>query len=228
MNDLSSFYKKFNIKPHNTELYEVAFTHSSFNNEAKTAHHDYERLEFLGDSVLDFVIATSLFKKFPNLKEGELTKIKSNLVQSKTLADISRKVDFVKYIRHGHSLKDLDILNNNSILEDVFEAVVAAIFLDQGIKFTISFINKIFKYEINNIASLEVTDYKSILQEAMQAEFRESVKYIVINQSGPAHDKTFEVNVYFNDILLGTGVGKSKKEAEQRAAKDALSKKAPN
>ena len=223
---LSSFFEKYKIKPNNSNIYDLAFTHSSFNSEAKTSHHDYERLEFLGDSVLDFVIAKMLYIAFPDLREGDLTKTKSFLVQSKTLASIARKEGFIKYIKIGHSLNEKDVLQNNSILEDVFEAVVGAIYLDQGINFVSDFIKKIFKEEIENFDFSLVTDYKSILQEAMQAEYRESVQYKVVDEKGPPHIKTFYVEVYFNDLLLGKGVGKSKKEAEQMAAKDALDKKA--
>lgn len=226
MEELSSFFNKFNIKPNNKELYELAFTHSSFNSDAKTSHHDYERLEFLGDSVLDFVIATELFKEYPTMREGDLTKAKSLLVQSKSLASLARKNDFIKYIRIGHSLNTSDVLNNNSILEDVFEAVIGATFLDQGIEFTTKMISSIFNDEVKNFDFNELRDYKSILQEAMQAEYRESVVYKVIDEKGPPHSRTFYVEVLFNNIILGKGEGKSKKEAEQEAAKDALSKKA--
>lgn len=226
MEELSSFFEKFNIKPNNIELYELAFTHSSFNSDAKTSHHDYERLEFLGDSVLGFVIATELFREFPNAREGDLTKAKAYLVQSKSLASLARKNDFIKYIRIGHSLTIKDLINNNSILEDVFEAVIGAIFQDQGIEFVANIISNIFKDEIKNFNFEDLRDYKSILQEAMQAEYRESVQYKVIDEKGPPHYRTFYVEVSFNNIVLGRGEGKSKKEAEQNAAKDALDKKA--
>lgn len=226
MEELSSFFNRFNIKPNNVELYELAFTHSSFNSDAKTSHHDYERLEFLGDSVLGFVIATELFREFPSAREGDLTKAKAYLVQSKSLASLARKNDFIKYIRIGHSLTINDLINNNSILEDVFEAVIGAIFQDQGIEFVTNIISYIFKDEIKNFKFEDLRDYKSILQEAMQAEYRESVQYKVIDEKGPPHFRTFYVEVSFNNIVLGKGEGRSKKEAEQNAAKDALDKKA--
>lgn len=226
MEDLSSFFKKYNIKPKNEELYELAFTHASFNSDAKTRHHDYERLEFLGDSVLDFVIATKLYLIHPELREGDLTKAKALLVQSKSLASLARKEEFTRYIRIGHSLTIKDVEENNSILEDIFEAVIGAIYLDQGINFVTKFIFRIFKDELYNIDIDELKDYKSLLQEAMQAEYRESVQYKVIEEKGPPHYRTFFVEVSFNGIVLGHGKGKSKKEAEQNAAKDALTKKA--
>ncbi len=226
MEDLSSFFNKYEIKPKNKDLYEMAFTHASFNSDAKTSHHDYERLEFLGDSVLDFVVATSLYLLHPEMREGDLTKVKAYLVQSKSLASLARKEGFIRYIRIGHSLNEKDVLNNNSILEDVFEAVIGATYLDQGINFVSKMIYKIFINEMKNIKLDDLKDYKSMLQEAMQAEYRESVQYRVTDEKGPPHFRTFYVEVLFNDIVLGKGEGKSKKEAEQNAARDALNKKA--
>ena len=223
---LNDFFTKFGIKPNNIELYEMAFTHSSFNSDANTHHHDYERLEFMGDSVLGFVIASMLFKAHPSMLEGELTKAKSYLVQTDYLSDLAKQEHYAELIRAGHSLTNKDIRNNKSILEDVFEAVIGAIYLDQGIEVATRFIKTLYKDEINNFVITEMKDYKSMLQEAMQAEYRESVKYKVTQEKGPPHDRTFFVEVSFNNIILGRGVGKSKKIAEQNAAKDALSKKA--
>ena len=223
---LNDFFTKFGIKPNNIELYEMAFTHSSFNSDANTHHHDYERLEFMGDSVLGFVIASMLFKAHPSMLEGELTKAKSYLVQTDYLSDLAKQEHYDELIRAGHSLTNKDIRNNKSILEDVFEAVIGAIYLDQGIEVATRFIKTLYKDEINNFVITEMKDYKSMLQEAMQAEYRESVKYKVTQEKGPPHDRTFFVEVSFNNIILGRGVGKSKKIAEQNAAKDALSKKA--
>jgi len=226
MKDINEFFKEFQINPKNPDLYDLAFTHSSFNSDAKTSHHDYERLEFLGDSVLSFVVARELFIHHPEMREGELTKAKSFLVQSKSLANFARKIGLPDYIKIGHSLNTESLLNNNSILEDVFEAVLGAIFLDQGIAFAAKYIKKIFMDDIINFSMDELQDYKSLLQEAMQAEYRQSVKYKVIDEKGPPHHKTFFVEVSFNGIVLGTGQGKTKKEAEQNSAKDALNKKA--
>lgn len=225
-NSLEPFFQKFNITPHNKELYEMAFTHSSFNSDAKTTHHDYERLEFIGDSVLGFVVASLIYKYHPEMKEGEMTRTRSSLVQSMSLAKYATKLGYNQYIRAGHSLSKEEAMHNHNILEDVFEAVIGALYLDQGILFCIEFITKIFEKDVINFRLEDSKDYKSMLQEAMQAEYRESVSYRVVNEFGPPHDKTFEVEVLFNDCILGHGIGKSKKEAEQRAASDALKKKA--
>lgn len=226
MKNLNEFFLKYNIKPRNKELYEMAFTHSSFNSDAKTHHHDYERLEFIGDSVLGFVIAGTLFKTHPEMREGDLTKAKSFLVQTEYLANLARRENYTDFIRAGHSLTVEEATKHNSILEDIFEAVIGAIYLDQGIKFTTRFIRNIYGDDVKNFELTDLKDYKSILQEAMQAEYRESVIYKVIDEKGPPHNKTFFVEVKFNGLVLGRGKGKSKKQAEQNAAKEALSKKA--
>lgn len=226
MKSLIHFYKKFNIKPKNTDLYEMAFTHSSFNCDAKTQHHDYERLEFIGDSFLGFVVASLLYKYHDEMLEGDLTKAKASLVQSKALANYSIKLGYQEFIRAGHSLKVEDAINNKSILEDIFEAVIGAIYLDQGIEFGIRYITNIFEEDVKNFNIEEIKDYKSMLQEAVQGEHRESVTYKTVMEKGPQHDKTFFVEVYFNKMVLGKGSGRSKKEAEQAAACDALKKKA--
>lgn len=226
MKNLNDFFLKYNIKPCNKELYEMAFTHSSFNSDAKTHHHDYERLEFIGDSVLGFVIAGTLFKTHPEMREGDLTKAKSFLVQTEYLANLARRENYTDFIRAGHSLTVEEATKHNSILEDIFEAVIGAIYLDQGIKFTTRFIRNIYGDDVKNFELTDLKDYKSILQEAMQAEYRESVIYKVIDEKGPPHNKTFFVEVKFNGLVLGRGEGKNKKQAEQNAAKEALSKKA--
>ncbi len=226
MKSIDEFLKKYGIETNNKNLYEMAFTHSSFNSDAKTHHHDYERLEFIGDSVLGFVIATLLFKEHSNMLEGALTKARSYLVQSEYLANLARKEGYPEFIRAGKSLSSNDIVNNQSILEDVFEAVIGAVYLDKGIFFAQKFIKNIYKDEIKKFTLDEIKDYKSILQEAMQAEYRESVNYKIVFEKGPPHNRTFFAEVSFNGIVLGRGEGKSKKIAEQEAAKDALSKKA--
>lgn len=226
MKDISEFFKKYGIVTNNPEIYIRAFTHSSFNSDAKTQHHDYERLEFMGDSVLGFVIASLLFKAHPEMREGDLTKSKSFLVQTNYLASLAKREHYDDFIRAGHSLTIEEAINNKSILEDIFEAVIGAMYLDQGIEFVSNFIKKIYGDDIKNFVLTEIKDFKSMLQEAMQAEYRESVEYRVIDEKGPPHDRTFVVEVLFNDIVLGRGYGKSKKAAEQMAAEDALKKKA--
>ena len=133
MRDINEFFNKYKINPQNVELYEMAFTHASCNSDQKTSHHDYERLEFMGDSVLGFVIASLLFKYHPDMREGELTKAKSYLVQTEFLAKLARQEHYEDFIRIGHSLEIEDVVENKSILEDVFESVIGAMYLDKGL-----------------------------------------------------------------------------------------------
>lgn len=224
MKDVNELLKKFKIKPHNLELFEVAFTHSSYNADAKTKHHDYERLEFLGDSVLGCVVSELAYKSHPDMAQGPLTKLKNALVSSHALANFAREYKFEEYIRVGNSFSN-NISKSDSLLEDVFEAFVGALFLDQGFQYTRKFLIKTLYSNIQSFQVEDSTDYKSRLQEEMQAEHRESVIYELIKEEGPSHDKTFTVKVSFDGVTLGVGVGPTKKKAEQEAAKIALAKK---
>ncbi len=217
--------KDLNIPFHNLSLYELAFTHSSYNADAHTFHHDYERMEFLGDSVLGFVIASLVYKTYPELGQGDLSKLRSALVKTSSLANYARKYNFQDYIKVGNSYAN-DLAKSDNVLEDVFEAFIAAIYLDLGFKSARNFINLTFYDDVLHYDLNQIKDYKSRLQEEMQAEYRDSVTYEVVKESGPSHKKTFTVCVKFDDVILGYGVGRTKKEAESNAAKEALSKKA--
>ena len=225
MKDLREFLKQFNIEPKHPVLYEQAFTHPSYNADANTKHHDYERLEFLGDSVIDLCIAEMSFISRSDLNQGNLTKMRAALVNTNGLSNMARKYNLHEYIRLGNSFSG-DISKANHILENVFEAFIGALYLDQGFKNTKEVLVNMFLDQIKKFSIDELTDYKSKLQEEIQAEHRESVTYELIGESGPAHDKRFKVRVLFDGIELGTGEGSTKKEAEQLAAKAALEKEA--
>lgn len=225
MHDLTDLYKEFNIKPNNELLYDLAFTHSSFNADNKTHHHDYERLEFLGDSIVGLVVATLAFNERKELNQGDLTKLRSNLVKTSSLANYARQYSLLKFVQFGNSYVENN-RNQDGLLEDVFEAFMGAVYLDKGFNFAFNLIKKIFNKDIISFSKKEITDYKSKLQEAMQAEHRKSVYYKLVSSNGPAHEKTFNIAVYFDNQLLAVGEGKSKKEAEQAAAKAALRKAA--
>ena len=225
MKDLKEFLKQFNIEPKHPVLYEQAFTHPSYNADANTKHHDSERLEFLGDSVIDLCIAEMSFVARSDLDQGNLTKMRAALVNTNGLSKMARKYNLHEYIRLGNSFSG-DISKANHILENVFEAFIGALYLDQGFKNTKEVLVNMFLSQIKNFNVDELTDYKSKLQEEIQAEHRESVTYELIGESGPAHDKRFKVRVLFDGIELGTGEGSTKKEAEQLAAKAALEKEA--
>lgn len=224
-NKVNDLLDKFQIKPNDITLYELAFTHSSYNVDVNTKHQDYERLEFVGDSVINFVVADLAFSIHIEMTQGDLSKLRAAIVQSKSLADKALMYHFDDYIRLGHSLPE-NTRTSKRILEDVFEAFIGAMYFDQGVNFTYKFVKNLFVDDVKNFEMTQVKDYKSELQEEMQAEHREVVKYIVVEERGPAHDKVFVVKVTYNDVTLGIGEGKTKKDAEQNAACDALRKKA--
>ena len=225
MRDLREFLSQFNITPKHLLLYEQAFTHPSYNADANTKHHDYERLEFLGDSVISVCVAEMSYIARSDLDQGNLTKMRAILVNTNGLSSLARKYNLYEYIRLGNSFSG-DISKANHILENVFEAFIGALYLDQGFKVTKNVLVDMFVKEIKTFNIDELTDYKSKLQEEIQAEHRESVSYELIGETGPAHAKRFKVRVLFDGIELGEGEGSTKKEAEQLAAKAALEKKA--
>lgn len=225
MHNLDELSRIIGIDFVDRNLYETALTHPSYNADAKTKHQDYERLEFMGDAVLGFVCADLIFKNHHGLDQGNMTKLRSNLVKSSALAGYARNISLASFIKTGHSIDPKNINKSDKILEDVFEALIGAIFLDHGMDVAYNFLKGILIDLIVNFDASTLTDYKTRLQEEMQAEYRDSVKYIVVETTGPAHDRRFKVNVLFNDIVLGCGEGKSKKEAQEAAAKDALEKR---
>ena len=225
MNNVSDLLKKLHITYKNLAIYEQALTHPSYNGDANTKHQDYEKLEFMDDSVLGYVTADLVYKNRPEMSEGDLTKLRSVLVSTKPLAAYARKINLDQYVRIGHSITASQVKESDKILENVFESLIGAIYLDAGLKAAYRFIKYILLKDIKSYDADNLTDYKTKLQEEIQAEHRDAVQYVTISQSGPAHDRTFTVQVKYNDIVLGTGTGKSKKKAEEMAAKDALSKR---
>ena len=225
MKPITELLAKLNIKAKHISLYETAFTHSSYNADANTKHHDYERMEFLGDSVIGMVVSEISYGARPEMTQGPLTKMKSVLVSTDSLAELARKYNFPNYIRVGNSFSG-DISKAKHLLEDVFEAFIGALYLDQGFDITRKLLIDIFINPIKNYNEEDSTDYKSKLQEEIQAEHRESVVYKIISETGPAHDRRFVVAVMFDGMELGRGEGTTKKQAEQMAAKLALQKEA--
>ena len=223
--DLIELLHFFDISPRDTYYYELALTHPSCNSDLNTKHQDYERLEFVGDSVIGFVSADLIFKLHPELDQGYMSKLRSYLVCSKSLANYSRKYNIYELIRIGHSISKEQLEKSDKILEDVFEAFMGAIYLDQGIEVAYKVIEKILFEDVKKTSLDDIVDAKTRLQEEMQSEYREAVHYELIDEFGPSHDRTFVSQVIFNGIVLGKGQGKSKKAAEEAAAKDALSKR---
>lgn len=212
------FLEKYNIKFNNEDLLNKALTHSSYANEH--GGEDYERLEFLGDAVLEIVISEYLYLNSDE-EEGGLSKIRASYVCETALARYAKDIDLPDYIKLGKGQKDLI---NNAIVADVFESLMAAIYLDQGIeKVKKIFYDIIVPYIESNTIFLE--DAKSALQEMVQTT-RKSLEYVVVKESGPAHDKKYTIEVLVDNIVYGRGFGNSKKEAEQMAALDAINKRA--
>lgn len=210
------------IIPNNMELFLTAFTHSSYCNENKETE-SYERLEFLGDKVLDFIVSEYLYIN-RHLVEGEMTKVRASHVCEDALSEYSLNCHFDEYLRLGKGEEITGGRHKKAILADVFEAFIGALYIDQGIDKTKEFVNSTVIKSINKNEEI-FNDYKSRLQEFVQTD-KKSLEYVLVSEKGPSHDKEFEVNVVVENIIYGKGIGKTKKEAEQNAAKDALNKMA--
>ena len=214
--------EELNVIPNDKSLFETAFTHSSYCNENKDTE-SYERLEFLGDKVLDFIVSEYLYIN-RHLFEGEMTKLRAAHVCEDALSEYALNSHFDEYLRLGRGEELTGGRKKKAILADSFEAFIGALYIDQGIEKTKQFVMSTVIKSINKNEEL-FNDYKSVLQELVQTN-KKSLEYVLIRETGPSHDKEFEVNVIVENIVYGTGIGKTKKEAEQNAAKDALSKKA--
>ncbi|MBQ6847479.1 MAG: ribonuclease III [Clostridia bacterium] len=206
----------------NEKLLINALTHSSYANEARDGISSNERLEFLGDSVLSIVVSEYIYKTFKKLPEGELTKLRASLVCEKSLCQFSRELELGKYLRLGKGEEKGGGRERDSILADAFEAVLAAIYLDGGFENAKKHVMRFITDELKHTDDEVFKDYKTALQEIIQRNPEESVTYILTKESGPDHDKVFEVEVRLNSNTIGRGTGKSKKQAEQSAAKEVL------
>lgn len=204
-------------------LLEQALTHTSYVNECKDKDRKHnERLEFLGDSVLSLVIAEELYKRFPKLPEGELTRIRASLVCEKTLYILAKEINLGQYLFVGKGEETTGGRNRPSILSDAYEAVIAAIFIDGGIEEAKKYILTRMQKNIEEHGPELPEDYKSELQEIVQQNPEERVNYVLVEERGPDHNKTFTIEVRLNSNCIGKGTGSSKKQAEQLAAKQAL------
>lgn len=210
----------------NKKLFEEAFTHRSYLNEAKIKVSSNERLEFLGDSILSFVVSNHLFTKYPQFDEGTLTNLRSLMVNTKSLSEIARELNMGKLLKLSKGEEESKGRENATLLENSFEAYIGALFLDQGIPSVIKFLEKTLFPKIQIIVNQKAfKDPKSLLQENIQANKQNSPIYKVLNETGPAHAKSFRVGVYVNGRMLGEGRGKSKQIAQVQAAKAALESK---
>ena len=206
----------------NKQLLTEALSHSSYANEKKKTRNSNERLEFLGDSVLSVIVSQYLFEHFSHLPEGELTKIRASLVCEKSLYNFAQQIRLGDFLLLGKGEEHTGGRERPSILADAFEAVIAANYLDGGLEAARKHVLKFIPDDIDKKSLTAFSDYKTILQEVIQKNPEEKVEYILADQTGPDHNKAFKVQVCLNSNVIGTGTGKSKKEAEQMAAKEAL------
>lgn len=209
------------IRINDLNLLVTAFTHPSYAQEQGMVENN-QRLEFLGDAVLNLVVAKYLYIAFPSQPEGVLTKIRAKVVCERYLAKFARALNIGDYLILGRGEENSGGRNRSSILADAMEAVIGALYLDQGLEYIESFILQHMQGDIDAVANGDFYDFKSRLQELVQSTSRENVTYEILRESGPAHDRTFVAGVSFQSRLLATGTGKTKKEAEQKAAEEAL------
>ena len=206
----------------NITLLQNALTHSSYANER---WHDSlksnERLEFLGDSILGMVVAEHLYRNFPNRPEGELTRMRADMVCETSLALVANKLDLGSHLLLGHGEEQGGGRTRPSILADAVESVIAALFLDGGFEAAASLIRRFILVDVP-VTRLHNRDYKTALQELVQQKKNQVLSYALVGESGPDHDKRFQVEVSLNGAVVGTGSGSSKKRAEQDAARDAI------
>ncbi|MGI6180816.1 MAG: ribonuclease III [Agathobaculum sp.] len=208
----------------NPALFQTAMTHTSYANEHRNSHiHHNERLEFLGDSVLGFVTAAHLMTHYPDLPEGELTKLRAAVVCESALCEIAKEIGIPQEIRLGHGEELGGGRERPSILADATEALLGAIYLDGGIEPAREFVLRFIPHKIEvALAGGAFKDYKTILQEIVQKNKQETLEYRLAGTSGPDHDKRFTMELLLNSNVFATATGRSKKEAEQLAAKKAL------
>ncbi len=216
--------RQFNINPSNLAFYETAFTHRSFLNESKQDNlQSNERLEYLGDAVLQLIISTYLYRERTEDPEGDLTNLRAFIVKTPSLAKISKKLNLGQFLKMSKGEDLTGGRENNSLLANTYEAILGAIYLDLGMDKATEFIHQTLLPEFESeIKQGAPRDFKSQLQEAVQAKFQVSPRYRIISASGPDHSKTFVVGVFVKEELLGEGTGANKQSAEERAAQFAL------
>jgi ribonuclease-3 len=226
MPDIVEFQKILGVSFKKPALLEQALVHSSYINEnpAHTLGHN-ERLEFLGDAVLNYIVADKLYREFPDLSEGRMTRLRAVLVRGDTLAKIARNIRLGDFLFLGKGEESSGGRNKTPNLAGALEAVIAAVYLDLGVKAAIKLVHGLLAEDWQKLTSLEADiDYKSKLQEFTQSKYRSTPVYRLVSETGPDHDKVFRIKVIVNDKALAVAKGKSKKLAETEAARLALQK----
>ena len=218
--DFPKLMKKMNININKVDIYLEAFTHTSYANENGVKH--YERLEFLGDAILGFLVAEHIYLS-EDISEGEMTKLRANYVCTQANAEYCQELGLDNFLLLGKGAKEHNE-DSQAVLADLFESFLGALYLDQGLAAVRKFLESFLFPKIMSKGVHFLNDYKSKLQEYIQAESRFGVTYTLLSEEGPPHNKTFSICVNHDGLRLGEGTGKTKKEAEQQAAKDALEK----
>ena len=219
------FLVRLKLPIKNVMLLSFALTHRSYLNENPEALQDNERLEFLGDAVLDFIVGAWLYNRYPEMPEGDLTRMRSALVHTEQLAEFARKIDLGRALRLGRGESQNGGRNRSALLCDSFEALIGAIYLDTDIDGVIKFIEPMLMNIADEILiNHKIDDPKSLFQEWSQAQYGSTPQYVTRNSSGPDHSKVFEIDVLVNNEIFGSGIGHSKQAATKAAAIDAIQK----
>lgn len=226
MNRLKALEEIIGYRFENKQLLQNALTHSSFSHENRNKSITYnERLEFLGDSVLSLVISRYLFENYPKLPEGDLSKVRAAVVCEHSLWQCALNIELGTFLRLGHGEEMTGGRTRISILADAFEALIAAIYLDSGLPQVREWVlGQLHETIVAAVNGKRFKDFKTTLQETIQAQSNQTISYRVVSESGPDHQKSFFVHVLLDDVVFGEGEGNSKKRAEQAAAQDALTK----
>ena len=220
--DLATLCERLGYEFENSALLEEAFRHSSYVNEIGASYlHDNERLEFLGDAVLDLAISHILMEMYEDAKEGDLSKFRASVVNEKTLSQVAHELGLGEFLHLGKGEELTGGREKPSILADTVEALLGALYLDAGFDRTREIIHRSFSLLLGKIDSEdEVEDFKSLLQEYTQATYKTRPEYLLVKERGPAHQKTFRIALRLNGEIIAEAEGRSKKEAEQKAAKE--------
>lgn len=220
---INELKERYGIVFQDVTLLEQAFTHSSYVNEHRNMQlSDNERLEFLGDAVLELQVSHYLYRQYPDVPEGKLTKLRSAIVREDSLAKFAKKCHFDQYVLLGKGEENSGGRNRASLLCDLFESFLGALYLDQGYEAALKFIQAVIFPRIEAGEFTREVDHKTRLQEVLQKSGDVTIDYRLVSEEGPAHERTFTIEVYVDDRLIGSGKGKSKKLAEQDAAAKAL------
>ena len=213
--------EKIGYKFQNEKYLQRALTHSSYSNESKDKPESNERMEFLGDAVLSLVVSDYIFRRY-HLDEGDLTKIRASIVCEKSLFRFAQEIGLGEELLLGRGEEQMGGRTRPSVVSDAFEALICAIYLDGGMEAAREFVLPFVMDTLESESKIRFHDYKTALQEIVQKNPEEKLSYVLVEESGPDHNKRFEVEVRLNSNVIGHGVGKSKKDAEQMAAKEAL------